>query len=92
VLAVLVLFFFLRRISVTAVISLTIPVSLLATFGLMHFSGLTLNLMTLSGLALCVGNLIDNSIVVVENIFRHVERASWEASIAGRASGWAVTS
>ena len=73
VLAVLVLFLFLRRVSVTAVISLTIPVSLVATFGLMYFSGLTLNLMTLSGLALCVGNLIDNSIVVVENIFRHVE-------------------
>jgi len=85
VLAVLVLFFFLRRVSVTAIISLTIPVSLVATFSLMYFSRLTLNLMTLSGLALCVGNLIDNSIVVVENIFRHVENGVVvrEASIRG---------
>jgi HAE1 family hydrophobic/amphiphilic exporter-1 len=85
ILAILVLFFFLRRVSVTGIISLTIPVSLVATFSLMYFSRLTLNLMTLSGLALCIGNLIDNSIVVVENIFRHVENGVVvrEASIRG---------
>jgi len=76
ILAVLVLFVFLRRVSVTAIISLTIPVSLVAVFCLMYFSGLNLNLMTLGGLALCIGNLIDNSIVVVENIFRHVEEGA----------------
>ena len=80
-LAVLVLFVFLRRVSVTAIISLTIPVSLVAVFCLMYFSGLNLNLMTLGGLALCIGNLIDNSIVVVENIFRHVE----EGAVVSRA-------
>ena len=86
-LAVLVLFFFLRRVSVTAVISVTIPVSLLAVFCLMHFSGLTLNLMTLSGLALCIGNLIDNSIVVVENIFRHVEGGTVVSQACVRGTG-----
>ena len=86
-LAVLVLFFFLRRVSVTAVISLTIPVSLVAVFSLMYFSGLTLNLMTLSGLALCIGNLIDNSIVVVENIFRHVESGTIVSEACVRGTG-----
>ena len=69
-LAVLVLLFFLRNIPSTAIIATTIPISVVATFGLMYFSGFTLNLMTLGGLALGVGMLVDNAIVVLENIFR----------------------
>lgn len=70
VLAVAVLLFFLRHIPSTAVIATTIPISIVATFGLMYFSGFTLNLMTLGGLALGVGMLVDNAIVVLENIHR----------------------
>lgn len=70
VLAVLVLFAFLRDLRTTLVIAFAIPVSVVATFNLMYFQGLTLNLMTLGGLALGVGMLVDNAIVVLENIFR----------------------
>jgi len=69
-LAVLVLLFFLRNIRGTIVIATAIPVSIIATFALMYFSGFTLNIMTLGGLALGVGMLLDNSIVVLENIYR----------------------
>ncbi|MDR0575941.1 MAG: efflux RND transporter permease subunit [Tannerella sp.] len=74
VLAVLVLFVFLRRIGTTLIVSLSIPVSIIATFNLMYFNGLTLNVMTLSGLALGGGMLVDNAIVVIESIFRNHER------------------
>jgi HAE1 family hydrophobic/amphiphilic exporter-1 len=69
-LAILVLAFFLRNIRSTIVIGLSIPISLIATFALVFASGLTINLMTLGGLALGVGMMVDNSIVVLENIFR----------------------
>lgn len=69
-LAVLVLLFFLRNLRSTLVISLAIPISLIATFALIFFGGFTLNLMTLGGLALGVGMMVDSSIVVLENIFR----------------------
>ena len=72
-LAVLILLFFLRNIRSTLVISTAIPISIMATFGLLYFSGFTLNLMTIGALALGVGQLLDNSIVVLENIFRHRE-------------------
>ncbi|PKQ62764.1 acriflavine resistance protein B [Labilibaculum filiforme] len=71
--AVLVLFVFLRRIKVTAIVSFAIPVSIIATFNLMYFNGLSLNVMTLGGLALGAGMLVDNAIVVIENIFRKME-------------------
>jgi HAE1 family hydrophobic/amphiphilic exporter-1 len=71
--AVFVLFIFLRRIKVTAIISFAIPVSIIATFNLMYFNGLSLNIMTLGGLALGAGMLVDNAIVVMENIFRKME-------------------
>ncbi len=70
-LAVLALLFFLRNLKSTLVIALAIPISLVATFALVYASGLTINLMTLGGLALGVGMMVDNSIVVLENIFRH---------------------
>ncbi|MBW2441103.1 MAG: efflux RND transporter permease subunit [Deltaproteobacteria bacterium] len=69
-LAILVLLFFLRNLRSTAVISLSIPISIVTTFVLIFFGGFTLNLMTLGGLALGVGMMVDSSIVVLENIFR----------------------
>lgn len=69
-LAILILLFFLRTIRSTLVISLSIPISIIATFSLVYFGGLTINLMTLGGLALGVGMMVDSSIVVLENIFR----------------------
>jgi len=69
--AVLVLFFFLRHVRMTLVITLAIPISLLATLVAMYFTGESLNLMTLMGLMVSVGLVVDNSIVVVENIFRY---------------------
>jgi len=69
-LAIVVLLFFLRNIRSTLVISLSIPISIVTTFALIYFGGFTLNLMTLGGLALGVGMMVDSSIVVLENIFR----------------------
>lgn len=84
-LAVFVLFLFLRRIGPTAIVSVAIPVSIIATFVLMYFAGLTLNIMTLGGLALGAGMLVDNAIVVLENIFRHHEQGddAGEAAVRG---------
>lgn len=73
-LAVLVLFYFLRRVGTTLIVSVSIPISLIATFTMMYFNGLTINVMTLSGLALGAGMLIDNVIVVIESIFRNREQ------------------
>lgn len=69
-LAIFVVFLFLRRIGTTMLISVSMPVSIIATFNLMYFNGLSLNVMTLGGLALGAGMLVDNAIVVMENIFR----------------------
>ncbi len=73
VLAVIVLLLFLRSLRSTVVIATSIPVSIVATFALMYFSGFTLNIMTLGGMALGIGMLVDNSIVVLENIHRRRE-------------------
>jgi len=69
-LAIFVLLLFLRNFRSTIVIATAIPVSIVATFALLYFSHATLNIMTLGGLALGIGMLVDNSIVVLENIFR----------------------
>lgn len=84
-LAMLVLYVFLRRINTTLIVSISIPVSIIATFNLMYFNGLTINIMTLGGLALGAGMLIDNAIVVMENIFRNLENdlSPKEAAIKG---------
>ena len=66
-----VLFLFLKDPRNPILLGISIPVSLIATFVLCYFTGITLNIMTLGGLALGVGMLVDNSIVVLENIFRH---------------------
>jgi len=70
-LAILILLVFLKSLTTTFVIALSVPISVVATFALIYFGGLTLNMMTLMGLALGIGMLVDNSIVVLENIFRH---------------------
>lgn len=84
-LAVLVLYVFLRRINTTLIVSVSIPVSIIATFNLMYFNGLSLNIMTLGGLALGAGMLVDNAIVVMENIFRNLENGlpAREAAVKG---------
>lgn len=74
ILAIVILYVFLRRLKVTLIISLAIPISIIATFNLMFFNGLTLNIMTLGGLALGAGMLVDNAIVVIESIFRNQEK------------------
>ena len=69
-LAIVVIFLFLANFRSTLVIAASIPISIIATFALIYFGGFTLNVMTLGGLALGVGMLVDNSIVVLENIYR----------------------
>lgn len=81
-LAIIVLLFFLRNIRSTAVISLAIPISIIATFALLYFGNFTLNLMTLGGLALGVGMMVDGSIVVLENTFRHRDEDHEDPDIA----------
>lgn len=70
ILAVIVLILFLRDLKPTIIIALSIPISLMFAMVLMYFSGVTLNIISLSGLALGVGMLVDNSVVVIENIYR----------------------
>jgi HAE1 family hydrophobic/amphiphilic exporter-1 len=71
ILAFFVLLFFLRELRSSAVIIVSIPISIMATFCLMYFGKINLNMMSLGGLALGVGMFVDNAIVVIENIFRH---------------------
>jgi len=73
-LAIMVLLLFLRNVRSTLVISLAIPISMIATFSLIFLGGFTLNLMTLGGLALGVGMMVDSAIVVLENVFRRREQ------------------
>ena len=70
VLAVLILLLFLKSVRPTVVIAFSIPISILAAIVLMYFSGININIISLSGLALGIGMLVDNSIVVIENIYR----------------------
>ena len=84
-LAVLVLYAFLRNAASTCIIALAIPISIIATFGLLYFNGLTLNQMSFGGLALGVGLIVDNAIVVLENIVRERDegRDSQTAALVG---------
>lgn len=81
-LAIIVLLFFLGNIRSTIVIGLSIPISIVATFAIIYFGGFTLNLMTLGGLALGVGMMVDSSIVVLENIFRHRDEQGQAPALA----------
>lgn len=70
VLAIIILYLFLRDIKPTLIVALSIPISVVFALVLMYFSGVTLNMISLSGLAIGVGMLVDNSVVVIENIYR----------------------
>ena len=85
ILAVLVLYFFLKDFPSTVIIALSIPVSVIATFLPMHQAGVSLNIMSLGGLALGVGMLVDSSIVVLEAIDRHrlLGKGRREAAVVG---------
>ena len=94
VLAILVLFLFLRNFKSTLIVGVAIPVSVLITFILMFFSDTTLNIMSLGGLALGIGMLVDNAIVVLESIFRCREEGDSIVEAARRGAsevGMAVT-
>lgn len=86
VLAILIITFFLRNLRSTFVVALSIPISVISTFSLLYFCGFTLNTISLSGLALAVGLIVDDAIVVLENIYRHIERdrkRAAEAAVSG---------
>ncbi len=85
-LAVLILLFFLRNLRSTLVVALSIPISIVSTFTLMYICGFSLNVMSLGGLALATGLIVDDAVVVLENIFRHIERDKMrpaEAAVSG---------
>lgn len=86
VLAILIITFFLRNLRSTFVVALSIPISIISTFALIYFCGFTINTISLSGLALATGLIVDDAIVVLENIYRHIERdgkRAAEASVSG---------
>jgi HAE1 family hydrophobic/amphiphilic exporter-1 len=91
-LAIIILFLFLRNLSSTGIIATAIPISIIATFGLMYFGGFTLNIITFGGLALGIGMLVDCSIVVLENIYRHREegQAPIPSSLVGASEVWSA--
>lgn len=85
-LAILILLFFLRNVRSTLVVALSIPTSVISTFALLYLCNFSLNTMSLSGLALAIGLIVDDAVVVLENIFRHIERdgkRAAEASVSG---------
>lgn len=73
-LSIVILLLFLRNVRSTLVISLSIPIAVIATFALMYFSGQTLNIISMGGLALGIGMMVDSSIVILENIFSYRQR------------------
>ena len=79
----LVLLFFLRNIRSSLIVAVSIPISMVVTFAVMDQTGLTLNIISMAGLALAVGMLVDNSIVVIESIFRHQEEGENPRDAAG---------
>ncbi|HFA59427.1 MAG TPA: efflux RND transporter permease subunit, partial [Rhodospirillales bacterium] len=90
-LAALVLYLFLRSVAATAVIVLSIPVSVVATFVVMAFTGRSLNVVSLAGIAFAVGMVVDAAIVVLENIYRlrQTGRPPFEAALEGARQVWA---
>ena len=91
-LVVAIIFIFLRNIRSTVIICISIPVSIVGTFALLYFAGFTLNTMTFGGLALGVGMIVDASIVVLENTFRHMEmgKSRMQAAIDGSEEVWSA--
>ncbi len=92
-LVVLVIFFFLRSVRASLIPIVTIPVSLIGAFGVMYFFGFSINTLTLLAMVLAIGLVVDDAIVVLENIFRHIEegKTRLEAAFLGsREIGFAV--
>jgi HAE1 family hydrophobic/amphiphilic exporter-1 len=91
-LTIVVLLFFLRSISSIMVIALSIPISVISTFIVLNTLGRSLNIVMLAGLAFAVGNVVDNSIVVLENIFRHREmgKSPMQAALDGAGEVWSA--
>ena len=89
-LAVIVLLVFLRSVRATLVIAVTIPICIIGTFLIMHLLGRTLNVISLAGIAFSVGMLIDNSIVVLENIDRHISngKKALDAAVTATKEVW----
>ncbi len=92
VLAMLMVFLFLGSLRKSFVIGLSIPIAIMATFAMMGMSGLTLNIISLGGLALGVGLLLDNAIVMLENIYRHREKLGKTPDAAAHDGAREVTS
>jgi hydrophobic/amphiphilic exporter-1 (mainly G- bacteria), HAE1 family len=93
ILVVLIIFLFLRNFRSTLIVCTAIPISVIGTFALLYFGGLTLNTMTFGGLALGVGMIVDAAIVVLENSFRHMEHHGKDrmtASIDGSEEVWSA--
>jgi HAE1 family hydrophobic/amphiphilic exporter-1 len=93
ILVVLIIFMFLRNFRSTLIVCTSIPISVIGTFALLYFGGLTLNTMTFGGLALGVGMIVDAAIVVLENSFRHMEHHGKDrmtASIDGSEEVWSA--
>ncbi|MGM0558765.1 MAG: efflux RND transporter permease subunit [Myxococcota bacterium] len=90
-LAIFVLFFFLRNIRSTAIIATAIPISIIGIFTLMYYFGITLNLISFGGVALGIGLLVDNAIVILENIFRRLESGDDPETAAVEGSGEVAT-
>src|SRR5690606_6183039 len=76
IVSILVLALFLRSLRPVFVISVSIPIAVISTFTLMYFTGETLNLISMGGLALGIGMMVDSSIVILENIFTHRQRGA----------------
>src|SRR6188474_2146581 len=88
----IIIFLFLRDLRATFIIFTSIPISIIGTFALLYFAGYTLNTMTFGGLALGIGMIVDASIVVRENTFRHMEHGKdrMQASIDGSEEVWSA--
>lgn len=82
ILATVVLYVFLKDIRATLIVSVSIPVSVIATFGFFGAKGMTINITSLMGLSLGIGMLVDNSIVVIDNIFRHLTEYKETSEVA----------
>ncbi|HXE81138.1 MAG TPA: efflux RND transporter permease subunit [Vicinamibacterales bacterium] len=92
ILVIIIIFLFLRDLRATFIICTSIPISVIGTFALLHFAGYTLNTMTFGGLALGVGMIVDASIVVLENTYRHMEMGKPRAiaAIEGSEEVWSA--
>lgn len=93
IIAVIILFLFLRNPTTSLIIGISIPTSILATFALMYLSGMTLNVISMGGITIGIGMLVDNSVVVMDNVFKYWDKgysAKESAMIGAKEIGMAV--